>query len=465
MQLYNSLTGKKEPLPHATNRHVRLFVCGPTVYDDAHIGHARTYVFFDVFARALRQEGVKLFYLQNITDVDDKIIRHANEAGVSPLAFARKYTKRYLEDMRALGIRSVTKYVPATKFIKEIVRQVQALIAKDYAYEIPGDGYYFDIAKDPEYGKLSGRTALQAEDAVSRIDESIGKRNKGDFCVWKFSKPGEPMWKTSLGAGRPGWHIEDTAISEYYFGAQYEIHGGGLDLKFPHHEAEIAQQESASGKKPFVRLWMHTGILSVDGTKMSKSLGNFITVREFLKKHSPAVFRMIVLTHHYRSPLNYSADVVSDHEKILENLSVFIAKLEMRAKTKRGAVSHELYRDACETMRRDFWSALDDDMNTPRAIASIFEFINTIQPKFWELSPKEARTIKKAVLELLSVLGIELVLPEIPRKIKVLAARREQYRANKQFVPSDGLRKEIDALGYGGEDTPLGPFVWPKRQP
>jgi len=281
MKLYNTLSRKKEDLPNPEEqRKIRLFVCGPTVYDYAHIGHARTYLFFDFFAKYLRHRGYEVNYLQNITDIDDKIIARAAERNIRPDELAKQFTGAYFEDMRAIGVDAVTTYAPATDFISQIVAQVKRLIDKGFAYKIEDDGWYFDISKDEDYGKLSGRTVAQAEDGVSRIDDSDAKRNKGDFCLWKFSKPDEPKWNTQIGTGRPGWHIEDTAISEYYFGPQYDIHGGADDLKFPHHEAEIAQQESASGLKPFVQFWVHTGFLLVDGKKMSKSLDNYIGITD-----------------------------------------------------------------------------------------------------------------------------------------------------------------------------------------
>ena len=302
VQLYNSLSRKKEKLKRTRGRVLNLFVCGPTVYDFSHIGHGRTYLVFDSFVKYLRSKSIKIFYLQNITDIDDRIIKRAKELKTSPRIIAARYQKIHLKNMKDLGIDSVNKYAPATQFISQIIAQIRKLIKKGYVYKIRDDGFYFDVTKFKDYGKLAHRTALSAEDGVSRIDDSIKKRHKADFCVWKFSKAGEPKWQTALGAGRPGWHIEDTAISEFYFGPQYDLHGGGIDLKFPHHEAEIAQQESASGKKPFVKIWMHVGSLTIGGRKMSKSLKNFISIDDFLKTNSPEILRWLVLNYHYRSP-------------------------------------------------------------------------------------------------------------------------------------------------------------------
>ncbi len=458
MHIFNTLSGKKEDLEEVLGgkKRVNLFVCGPTVYDYVHIGNARTYSAFDLIVRYLRYRGFKVFYLQNITDIDDKIIRRANEQKLPWQKLAKKYERAYHEAERSLGITAVSRYAPATKYIKEIVRQVQTLVAKGHAYKIEGDGYYYDITTFPEYGKLSKRTAAQAEDSVSRIDESVHKRNKGDFALWKLSKPGEPSWKTSLGSGRPGWHIEDTAITEYQFGPQYDLHGGGIDLKFPHHEAEIAQEEAASGKKPMVKIWMHSGFLNIDSEKMSKSRGGFVSVRDFLTGHSPAIFRYLVASHHYRSPVDYSDELARQAESTLDNLAQFAAKLDRS----RGEIRADV-----KSYEPKFLEKMDDDFNTPEALAVIFELVNKIQAvknEIWNLNRLDAKAIKKWITEKLKILGVALKAPKIPLKIRFLARRRELYRSNKQFTQSDVLRKEIEALGYTTEDTPSGPFLWPK---
>ena len=293
LKLYNTLTRKKEVFKPIKGKEVKIFVCGPTVYDFSHIGHAKTYTQFDLIVKYLRYLGYKVFYLQNLTDIDDKIIKRANEEKNDPLKLAKKFEEEYKKDMLSLGVDSVDKYARATDYIPEIISQVKRLINKGIAYKI-SDGYYFDLTKFSEYGKLAKRTALEAEDSVSRIDENKEKKNKGDFCLWKFYKPGEPFWESELGKGRPGWHIEDTAITEKEFGPQYDVHGGAVDLIFPHHEAEIAQMESISGKKPLVKYWLHTAFLNIDTKKMSKSKGNFITIRKALKKYSGEIFLLLL---------------------------------------------------------------------------------------------------------------------------------------------------------------------------
>lgn len=490
LKIYDTLSGRKKELPDPKKqKKVKLFVCGPTVYDYAHIGHARTYIFFDFFVKYLRRLGYEVEYVQNITDVDDKIIKRAADENKSPAEIAGFYTEAYFEDMKALGIDSVSKYAPATKFIPQIIAQVKRLIDKGFAYKIDGDGWYFDVAKFSEYGKLSRRTVLQAEDAVSRIDETVGKRNKGDFCLWKFSRANsalppagsgknsakfsgksanapmqmaEPGWKTELGFGRPGWHIEDTAITENYFGPQYDIHGGGVDLKFPHHEAEIAQQESASGKKPFVKIWMHIGPLLINGKKMSKSLGNFVTIRDFLKKYPAEVLRWIVLSHHYRSPINYSEELARSAEANLDAISRFFKKLTTVAGFNNENRERLGVKAVVEKTQRISDAHLNNDVNTAFKLTETFSLKSKYEEKVWNMKSSEALILKESIEKSLGTVGIPIKLPKIPSKIQKLADEREKFRASKQFSHSDGLRKEIEGLGYEIEDTPAGPFIWPK---
>jgi len=460
--IYNTLSGKKEPLIFVRGKPLRLFVCGPTVYDDSHIGHARTYLVFDAFVKYLRSQRKRVFYLQNITDIDDKIIARAQEEGTTPKAIARKFTLSYFRDMKSLNVTAVDIYAPATEYIPEVTEQVQTLLKKGYAYEIAGDGIYFDVSKFEEYGKLSRRTIEQAEDAISRVDESVSKRNKGDFALWKFTRDsGEPGWLSDLGLGRPGWHIEDTAIAFKHFGPQYDLHGGAVDLKFPHHEAEIAQAEALSGRKPFVKIWMHTGFLTVHGRKMAKSLKNYITIAEYLKKYPAQALRLLVLLNHYRTPVNYTEKLAIDSEKSWGSILEFMAKLDM-LRRHRKLTGRSQRRDAAHFVDA-FHKALEDDFNTPKALAAIFDFMASLQPKIWELNPKSAEAVYGALKSALKSLGFELLFPKIPAKIAVLAKAREQYRKNKQFTHSDELRLKINALGYVVEDTPVGPFLWPSK--
>ncbi len=455
LSLYNSLTRREEPPFDPDQNNVRLFVCGPTVYDYLHIGNARTYIFFDFFAKLLRARGYDVNYLQNITDIDDKIIKRAGEEHIEPSKLAERFTEAYFEDMKALGVTAVSEYANATDFIAQIVAQVTRLIDRGFAYKIDGDGWYFDIAKDESYGKLSGRTVAQAEDGVSRIDEAVNKRNKGDFCLWKFSVEGEPSWPSTIGAGRPGWHIEDTAISEFYFGPQYEIHGGGVDLKFPHHEAEIAQQESASGLVPFVRTWMHVGALTVDGKKMSKSVGNFVTIRDFLAEHPAIVLRWIVLSHHYRSPLDYSERAVAQAVSEIENLY----NLSLQAREEKKNDPQNSIRGDALPWKEKFDAALDDDLNTPKAISIIFEMLKDKQ-----LTAHSKFALMDSFDELLGMNIVQILgqTDAISEKDLKKFEEYKAHRANKQFIQSDALRKELEGLGYVIKDSAEGSTITKK---
>ena len=442
MQFYNTLTRQKEEFAPIEKSQVNLFVCGPTVYDFPHLGHGKTYTQFDVLAKALRYIGYNVFYLQNITDIDDKILNRAKDLGVSWKELAEKYEKIYREDMQALGIDSVNKYARATLFIPEIIKQVDTLLQKGYAYKIP-DGVYFETAKFKSYGKLSGRTEIKANDAVSRIDEAVGKRGWNDFCLWKAEKTGEPSWESAFGTGRPGWHIEDTAITETNFGPQYDIHGGAVDLIFPHHECEIAQMESVSGLTPLVRYWVHAGFLNIDSKKMSKSLGNFKTIRGMLESGiSPLAFRLWVLMSHYRSPINFSEEALHGAQTALKRL-------------------YGLYLDLGEEIGRvsqkyqgEFKKFVEDDLDTPKAVALLWDLLK-------EKGLPDADK-KATILDFDKVLGLgfeNLKEEVVPGEILKLATEREQARRDKDFKKSDELRSKINSLGYEIKDTPEGQKV------
>lgn len=467
LKIYNTLSGKKENFK-AKNSKVEIFVCGPTVYDFPHLGHARTYVFFDAFVKYLRTKEPDVFYLQNITDIDDKIILRAKEKGIAPKELALMFEKEYIKDVKSLNITAVTEYARATEHIKEIISQVERLLKKGYAYYLK-DGVYYDISKFKDYGKLARRTAKQAERAVSRIDESIGKKNKGDFCLWKFSEPHEPKWKSPFGYGRPGWHIEDTAITEKFFGSQYDIHGGAKDLIFPHHEAEVAQMEAISGKKPLVRYWMHTGFLTINGRKMSKSLGNFITIREFLKNHSPQFIRFLILSTLWRSPLDYSEKKVIQVKNSLEKIEGFLRRtaeiiesFDIREKRERRG-KPEGFEKIFGKAKKDFFSRLDDDFNTPKALAAAFDFMQKMN-KFMDkglINENEAWAIYNFFERMNRFLEIidfkNLTKPAVSPEIQELVAKREELRKAKKWQEADEIRKEIEKKGYAVEDTATGP--------
>ena len=455
MQLYNSLTRKKEPSNPKPDERVNLFVCGPTVYDHSHLGHARTFLIYDAFVKFARSHfGWNFFYVQNITDIDDKIINRSREENTTPSELASRFTEEYYRDVRELGITAVDVYAPATDYIPEIVSQVERLIKKGFAYKVENDGYYFDISKFSSYGKLSGRTAEQAEDAVSRIDESVKKRNRADFALWKFSGPDEPGWETSLSFGRPGWHIEDTAITEKHFGFTYHLHGGALELIFPHHEAEIAQMESLSGISPMVKLWMHAGVLTINGQKMSKSLGNSITIRDFLKNDSPEALRMLVFSAHYRSPLDYTDSALAEANARLERIKEFWRKLQEVINTASPFPSKDFV--------NGFWKALEDDFNTPKAFATLFDLI-TETNRFLDshtLSKNDAQTLLDFFKDVNDIFGIIPIETPVPEDIRTLAEKREQARSDGDFQEADRLRELIIKSGYQIDDTNGGPRIY-----
>jgi len=457
MKIFNTLTGKKDILTPIADKKINLFVCGPTVYDLPHIGHAKTYIVFDAFAKYLKQIGFAVFYLQNITDIDDKIIAKAKEKGITPKKLASEFEKEYLEDMKLIKVDGVDKYAKATDHIKEIISQIERLLDKGYAYKTD-DGVYYDIVKFKNYGRLSNRTALRAQDAVSRIDDTKTKKNKGDFCLWKISKPEEPEWESPFSKGRPGWHIEDTAIAEKYFGLQYDIHGGARDLIFPHHEAEIAQMEAISGKRPMAKYWMHTGFLTIETRKMSKSLGNFITIRDFLQKYSPEVLRFLVLKALWRSPIDYSEKSAEEARAGLEKIMEFVNKLAEIKIRKIGG--DEAGQKILEKNKTDFWKFLDDDFNTPKAISAIFKLIKEIN----KLNDKNP-ICKERAFEIISffheadkilgILGKEKKSPP-PPTLKKMLADREKFRKGKNWQSADDIRKKIEELGWKIEDTDKG---------
>ncbi|MDP2967426.1 MAG: cysteine--tRNA ligase [bacterium] len=480
LKLYNTLTRKKEVFRPRKGKKVNLFVCGITPYDFSHIGHARTYIVFDMIVKYLREKGFNVFYLQNITDIDDKIINRAKEKKASPQRLARDFEKEYMKDMKRLKIDSVTKYARATEHIKEIISQVKRLLKNGYAYQID-DGIYYDISKFKNYGKLSRRTVLGAEDAVSRIDESIEKKNKGDFCLWKKSKTGEPEWKSPWFLGRPGWHIEDTAITEKYFGPQYDIHGGARDLIFPHHEAEIAQMEAISGKKPLVKYWLHSGFLTVTGQKMAKSLGNFITIRDFLKENDSRILRLLIIKNHYRSPLDYNDKLVLQTKRELERIDEFVSKLKWHtAKRKTASKNSKIIKDLILKSQKDFngskritpllppslrlGRAMEDDFNTPKAIAVIFDFVNkgNILISQNKLSSTNAKNILKFLKKIDRIFNFILwkkPKEKIPEELLSLAKQRQKYREQGLWQKADEIRGKIKKLGYWVEDTKEGPKI------
>lgn len=451
MIIYNTLAKTKEELKPRNDRKIQMFVCGPTVYDYIHIGNARTFLFFDVVAKYIRHQGYEIDYIQNITDIDDKIIQRAKENNREPLEYAKEYYEKFKEDMKALGVDSA-KYIPATEHIEQVIKQVKVLIDKNFAYKID-DGWYFDLSKFPEYGKLSGRKAQMADDAVSRIDENDQKRNKGDFCLWKFSKPDEPSWDTELGKGRPGWHIEDTAITEHHFGPQYDIHGGGQDLIFPHHEAEITQQESISGLKPFVKYWMHVAFLVNKDAKISKSLGNFETVNELLKKYPKQYLRYYLLSGHYRQPLEYNKESIQNFESTLSRLSNYYDQLK-----KINSEAPDSFSETIKNKEKEFYSAMDDDFNTPSALATIFELISETYQQVFEgnINKSSAQDIINFLDKMNNIFSIV-----IPSEKQEAADKIDKLRKEGKFKEATEKREEFVKEGYIVQTSVLGTTIIP----
>ncbi|MFA5237061.1 MAG: cysteine--tRNA ligase [Methanoregula sp.] len=419
MKLYSTLSKTVEPLETLHPDRVALFVCGPTVYDYSHLGHARTYVVFDVLAKYLRSTGKEVFYLQNITDVDDKIINRAKEEGVSQSELARKFEHEYLRDMKSLGIDAVSYYARATTHIPEIIDQVKRLVERNVAY-VTETGVYFNLDTFGYNGELSGQERAKR---VSRVSDA-SKHNPLDFALWKLGEFGEYTWDSPWGRGRPGWHIEDTAISEKYFGQQYDMHGGGLDLIFPHHEAEIAQMESLAGKHPMVRYWLHTGFLTVKGEKMSKSLGNFITIRDALKTWNRDVLRYFILLSHYRSPLQATEEGFANAAKGLDHIRAIATK-------DKGPDAEG---------RKAFADAMEFDLNTPMALAAIQRLAGSGD--------------LEALREYGEILGINF-LRETSAPLSVLEDIRAELRAKKQFEVSDLIRTRMEAAGITIRDNHL----------
>lgn len=463
IKLYNTITRRKEIFKPREGNKIKLFVCGPTVYDHSHIGHARTYISFDVIARYLKYSGFTVFYLQNITDLDDKILKRAEELGSSPLELARRYEEKYLQDMKVLGVENVNFYARATEHIPEIINQIKILVDKGFAYETD-KGVYFDESKFKDFGKLSNRNLEDLN--VHRIGPDTSKRNQGDFALWKKREIEleelEMVWDSPWGTGRPGWHIEDTAITDTYFGPQYDIHGGGLDLIFPHHEAEIAQMEAASNKKPMVKYWMHTGFLNVKGEKMSKSLGNFITINDLLQEYSPDVFRFFVLSTHYRSPIDFSQEILHQSQQGLQRIYKLIETINelLDENTAISMENDQEYIYKLSEVRKEFFEAMDNDFNTPSAFSTIFDIIREVNRDInnSNISKNALTKLKALIIEFGIVLGFDFSLKNENEQdlqddlIELLKDVRGKLRDKKEWKLSDEIRSRLKELDIVIED-------------
>jgi cysteinyl-tRNA synthetase len=489
MKVYNTLSGQKEEFSPQGDE-VKMYVCGVTPYDNSHIGHAMSYVIFDVIRRYLEFRGYKVKYVQNVTDIDDKIIARANQLGISPQELSGKYTNSYFEDMDALNIRRADIYPRATQEIPKIIEVIQGLIDKGHAYAAQGS-VYFRVGSVPDYGKLSHRS-LESMMAGARIEVGEEKEHPVDFALWKASKPGEPSWASPWGLGRPGWHIECSAMSLKYLGNTLDIHGGGQDLIFPHHENEIAQSESFTGVKPFVRYWLHNGLVQFGEQKMSKSVGNLVTIKGVLAKYSADAIRVFILSSNYRSPLTYSEEALEAAERGTDRLRQ-AAHGQSKVETLDEALDVKAY-------RQRFTEAMDDDFNTAQAIATLFDLAREINRA--DESGLVAAEARETLRELAGVLGLTLKERELPpvnieafnklqksiiaklRKEKLfklideigvalskwepedikgyinsVVTIRDLLRKDKHFQLADEIRARLENLGIALEDTPQG-TVW-----
>ncbi len=462
LRIYNTLSRKREVFKPIHGNRLNMFVCGPTTYDLSHLGHARTYISYDIIARYLRYKGYSLFYVMNITDVDDKIINRAENISVEPLELAREYEKRFYEDMTALGIRSVNLFARASEHIPEIIDQVKTLIDKEYAYETE-TGVYYDITKFKDLGVLSHQNPSELR--KHRIEPDPTKKSAQDFALWKKREPEELGWSSPWGKGRPGWHIEDTAITTHYFGPQYDIHGGAVELIFPHHEAEIAQAEAATGRKPLVKYWVHTGILKVDGKKMSKSLGNFVTVRDALKRYDPEVLRFFFASAHYRSIIDFSEASLEQAERSLQTLHNALSNIRKLA-SRQGIEKSEEKLDKKTLQCRDkFVKAMDDDFNSPFALTALFDLANEVNKFVDSHETINANLLEKVVNAFKELGGIFDILQKEERKVDLrsvgdlvdlLVELRQEFRETKDWQKADKIRSKLKDLGIILEDTANG---------
>ncbi|MZP30233.1 cysteine--tRNA ligase [Heliobacterium undosum] len=473
LRVYNTLSREKETfVPHKAGR-VGMYVCGPTTYDYIHLGNARPLVVFDTVRRYLEHVGYEVEYIQNFTDIDDKIINRANEIGEDPIAMAARFVEEYYRDAKALNVRPATIHPKVSAHMAEIIAMIGALVEKGHAYELDGD-VYFSIPSFKDYGKLSGRS-LEDLQAGARVDVNERKRHPMDFALWKGAKPGEPSWESPWGQGRPGWHIECSAMSRKYLGDSFDIHGGGQDLIFPHHENEVAQSEACTGVAPMARYWLHNGFITVNQEKMSKSLGNFFTLREILKKFPGDVIRFYLLSTHYRSPIDFDDSKLEAAQKGLQRLRTSRRLIEetLAASGKGGAERPAGQRENLEEQwtaaKNGFREAMDDDFNTALALSMLFDLAreaNTFLHGGFTLSPEDRQIllqVGETFNELAGVLGIDLSGgaaaaddSTVDGLMNLLIGLRAEARKKKDWATADRIRDGLKELGIVIEDTPQG---------
>ena len=459
MRLYNSLTRQKEEFVPIVPGEVKMYVCGPTVYNYFHIGNGRTFIIFDTIRRYLEYRGYKVTFIQNFTDIDDKMINKANAEGITVKELGDKFIDEYYQDADGLQVKRATINPRATEYIDEVVEFVKDLIDRGFAYEIDGD-VYFSTKKFEEYGKLCGQN-LEDLQSGARISVDERKKDPMDFAVWKSQKPGEPAWESPWGLGRPGWHIECSCMAKKLLGDTIDIHGGGMDLKFPHHENEIAQSEAVTGQK-FANYWMHAAFVNVDNKKMSKSENNFVTAREALKKYNSDVIRFLMLSGHYRTQINFSAELLDSAKSSVERLYNCVNNLENlinEVNRKEANDSEKAYLKSLDKHREKFIEKMDDDFNTADGISVIFDLIKDINNN---VSIDSSSELCEGALNLIRELGSPLgILQKIEEKsleveIQELIDKRQEARKNRDFALADKIRDDLKARNIILEDTPQG---------
>ncbi|NFV13333.1 cysteine--tRNA ligase [Clostridium sp. FAM 1755] len=459
MKVYNTLTNKKEDFVTLVPGEVKMYVCGPTVYNFFHIGNARTFVVFDTIRRYLEYRGYKVKFIQNFTDIDDKMIKKANEEGTSVKELGDRFIKEYYKDADDLNIERATKNPRATEFIEEIIKFVSDLIEKGYAYEIDGD-VYFSTKKFNDYGRLSGQN-LEELQLGSRINVDERKKDPMDFAIWKSQKPGEPAWESPWGLGRPGWHIECSCMAYNLLGETIDIHAGGSDLSFPHHENEIAQSEARSGKQ-FAKYWLHAAFINVNNQKMSKSLNNFFTAREILEKYDADVLRMFMLSAHYRTQMNFSVELLDSTKAALERLYNSVNNLEnLLDEIKQESFKDEEleYKNELEKYKEKYIEKMDDDFNTADAISVIFDLIRDINTN---VTIESSKALVEYALDLIKELGNPLGILQkstkanLEEEIEKLIEERQKARKEKNWALADKIRDDLKERGIVLEDTPQG---------
>jgi cysteinyl-tRNA synthetase len=458
IRLYNTLTRKKEDFQTLEPDLVKMYVCGVTVYNDAHVGHAMSALVFDIIRRYLEYRGYTVKHVMNYTDVDDKIINRANQLGEDPLKLSQRYIEDYTNDLKGLNVKPATSYPQVSRTMPLIIEFIQGLIQKEAAYAAPNGDVYFSVTSDEDYGKLSGRK-LDDMQAGARIEVEEAKDHPMDFALWKAAKPGEISWDSPWGNGRPGWHIECSAMNLAELGEQIDIHGGGNDLIFPHHENEIAQSESYTGKQ-FARYWVHNGMLQLGGEKMSKSLGNIVSIKEFLKKRDADVMRMLVLMGYYRAPLIFNEETQDAAEKSLERLKSALRPASASAKGLSAEAASSLASQVIST-KQSFTDAMDDDFNTPLALAALYELVKAINTARDNGANSDQLQPAQAMLrELTGVLGLRLQEKEGPgdadKFVDLLVEVRSEVRKQKLWAMSDLIRDRLKELGVTLEDTKEG---------